>query len=245
MYISYPPATDSMMMRLSTLQQWSLIIGACLLAFLALPVLAGIASPGDFMSLVTGQPRPESSPACTAMDYGGFYQDAVIAPEAVIRQEGGVTFTIRPLYRYRIAGRIVGKDEYFLSPLDRLAPMDLTIATGEILRPEIFSQFTFRKYSRHFSYQYVFPGGTPPLSPQYIASHVSNSHLIFANDAVHAAARDARVGDMVEIEGSLVTVSGTGSDGRTWTWRTSTTRADQGEGSCELVYVERFRQETC
>jgi hypothetical protein len=61
-----------MMMRLSTLQQWSLIIGAGLLAFLALPVLAGIASPGDVVSLVTGQARPGLSPACTAGDYGGF-----------------------------------------------------------------------------------------------------------------------------------------------------------------------------
>jgi hypothetical protein len=234
-----------MMMRLSTLQQWALILGACFIAFLALPVLAGIAAPGDVLELVSGQPRPGPLPSCAAGDYGGFYQDAVIAPEAVIRQAGDVTFTLRPLYRYRVVGRIVGKDEYFLSPLDRLAPMDLTIATGEILRPEIFSQFTFRKSSRHFSYRYVFPAGVTPLSPQYIASHVSNSHLIFVDDAVHAAARDARVGDMVEIEGSLVTAAGTGGDGRTWTWRTSTSRADQGEGSCELVYVERFRQYPC
>lgn len=232
-------------MRISTLLEWTAIAGVFIVVILVVLGIAGIASPGIPAPGQSGQTSPETPPGCSEADLGGFYQGSISAPVPITKQVDDVTFTLQPLYRYQIIGKIVGKDEYSATPLDRLGPMDLTIANGDIIRPEIISHFTIQKYTRHFRYQYFFPAGTTPPLPSYIVEHMSNNHLIFAGDTAYSVAKTAGVGDMVEISGYLVTVSGKGQDGRTFTWGTSTTRSDQGEGSCELVYVETIRKYTC
>lgn len=234
-----------MLMRISSLLEWSLIAGIFAMVILAVPLIAGVAFPQLPVPAGTDG-TPPASPGCSGSDLGGFYQDALSPSQGpFIKQVDDFTFTLRPLYSYRIVGRIMGKDEYGATPSDRLAPVDLTIASGDIIRPEILSHFSVYKYPRHFSYSFTFPAGAMPLSPAYVAEHISNNHLIFANDAGYSAAKAARVGDMVEITGYLVTVYGTSTDGRTFSQTTSTTRRDQGEQSCEVVYVETFRKYVC
>ena len=232
-------------MRLSSLLEWSLIAGIFAVVILGVPIIAGIALPQEQLPAGNDGASSGSLSGCSGSDFGGFYQDASDSPGAFTKQIDDFTFTLQPLYRYRIVGKIMGKDEYSGAPTDRLAPMDLTIANGEIIRPEVLGHFTVQKYPRHFRYFYSYPAGSTPLSQPYITEHISNNHLIFADDTLHAAIKAARVGDMVEISGYLVSVSGRSTDGRTFTQRTSTTRSDQGEQSCEVVYVERFREFTC
>lgn len=233
------------MMRVSTLLEWSAIAGVFIIVILATPGILGIASSGIPVQVQTDLASSGSSTDCSESDLGGFFQDNLIAPQPIIKQVDDATFTLQPLYRYRIVGKIVGKDEYSKTPLDKLGPMDLTIANGDIIRPEIFSHFSFQKYPRHFTYQFSFPAGTNPISQLYATEHISNNHLIFADDTVYSVAKTANVRDMVEISGYLVTVSGKDQNRWTYTWGTSTTRTDQGEHSCELVYVETFRKYTC
>jgi hypothetical protein len=233
-------------MRISTMLEWSAIAGVFIVAIVIMQALAGMTSPGvPALALTGGGGSSASSPVCSGTDLGGFYQDDLTAPQPITRQVDDVTFTLQPLYRYRIVGKIVGKDKYSATPLDRLGPMDLTIANGDLIRPEILSHFTVQKYPRHFRYLSFFPAGTKPPSQLYTTEHISNNHLIFADDTVYSVAGTAGVGDLVEISGYLVTVSGTSPTGWTYTWGTSTTRSDLGEKSCELVYVETFRKYTC
>lgn len=232
-------------MRISTLLEWSILAGIFIAAILAVLFIAGITSPGIPVQDFAGQGSSAPAPGCTGADLGGFYQSAVDSPQPITMNVDDFTFTLRPLYNYRIVGKIVGKDEYSGSPSDRLAPMDLTIANGDIIRPEVLSHFTIRKYPRHFSYYYYLPAGTTQITQQYATVHISNNHLIFSDDTVYSDAKSAVVGDMVEITGYLVTVSGKSTDGRTFSQGTSTTRTDQGEMSCEVVYVLSFRTYTC
>lgn len=232
-------------MRISTLLEWTLVAGIFIVAILAVLFIAGLATPGipvqDKDS--TGSSLPAT--VCSETDLGGFYQSAATSPQPIPINKDDFTFTLQPLYNYRIVGKIVGKDEYSGSPSDSLAPMDLTIANGDIIRPEVLSHFTIRKYPRHFSYHYYIPAGTTQVSQRYATEHISNNHLIFANETVYSTAKSARVGEMVDISGYLVTVSGKSTDGRTYSQGTSTTRSDQGEMSCEVVYVLSFRTYTC
>lgn len=232
-------------MRLSTLLEWSLLAGIFIAVILAVLFIAGITSSGIPVQDRTGQGLPSPAPGCSETELGGFYQSAAASPQPITINVADFTFTLQPLYNYRIVGKIVGKDEYSGSPSDRLAPMDLTIANGDIIRPEVFTHFTIRKSPRHFSYHYYLPSGTMQVSQHYATEHISNNHLIFADETVYSTAKSARVGDMVDISGYLVTVSGKSTDGRTYSQRTSTTRSDQGEMSCEVVYVLSFRTYTC
>lgn len=64
----------------------------------------------------------------------------------------------------------------------------------------------------------------------------ANMHLIAANSDVAAVIADARVGQILSLEGLLVDVRRPDGGGM----RTSLTRDDTGAGACEIVWVERI-----
>ncbi len=75
-----------------------------------------------------------------------------------------------------------------------------------------------------------------PLSRREIETHSANMHIIPANEKVQTALKEVRRGDIVEFKGSLVKAQA--KDG--WCWVSSLTRADTGNHSCELVWVDDF-----
>jgi hypothetical protein len=232
-------------MRVSTLLEWGAILGIFLIAILVVLNIGVIVPSAGSGVLPLSSDSAGSSPGCMDPETGGFFQDTLSAPQPVVRQIDEWTFTLHPVYRYTIIGKVVGKDTYASGPSDTLSPMDFAIATGDIIRPEISRYITIRKTPRHYHYQYFFPAGTPQLSPAYINEHISNNHLIFADDSLSVKAQSVNVGDYVRIRGYLVTVSGQSRDGRTYHQGTSTTRSDQSEGACEVVYIETLEKLPC
>ena len=233
-------------MRISTLLEWGAIFGIFLVAILAVQniglILPSSGSGGSGFTLDS----LSASPACMVPENGGFFQEPLSGSRPITRQVDEWTFSISPQFRYTIIGRIVGKDTYSGGPENTLLPMDLTIANGDIIRPEIFRYFTFQKTPRHYLYSYYAPAGSPRISQQYAVEHTSNNHLIFANESLHQAAESLKVGDSVSIQGYLVTISGQTRDKRgTYYHGTSTIRTDQGEGACETVYVESLERLNC
>jgi hypothetical protein len=59
-------------------------------------------------------------------------------------------------------------------------------------------------------------------------------HMIPANSEVERELKRLRRGDVIRIQGHLVDVDHDSG----WRWRTSMTRADTGQGACEIIYVE-------
>jgi hypothetical protein len=233
-------------MRVSTLLEWGVIFVIFLVAVLGIQSLMGGTAAPAINGLSPADPgTSHSSPDCSGLGLGGFYQEPLSAPRTFRKQISDWTFTIQPVYQYRIVGKIVGKDEYLTVPTDLLAPMDLMIANGEVISPEQFRYFTFQKLPRHYRFSYFPQKGVSQPSEQYMKEHVSNNHLIFADESVYARAKAAVTGDFVVISGYLVTVSGKSGGGGTFTQGTSTTRSDLGEGSCEVVYVESFEKKQC
>ena len=61
--------------------------------------------------------------------------------------------------------------------------------------------------------------------------------MIPADDEIEALLKKVKTHDYVEIEGYLVKINAkTKNGGRFW-WNSSTTRSDDGDGACELIYV--------
>jgi hypothetical protein len=58
-------------------------------------------------------------------------------------------------------------------------------------------------------------------------------HLVPADAAVAAAIERVRPDQTVRLRGWLVEVQ----DADGWTWRSSLSREDSGNGACELIYV--------
>ena len=69
-------------------------------------------------------------------------------------------------------------------------------------------------------------------------SHAANVHVIPASPRLRTAVRCVSEGDDVRLEGWLVDVDGVSDPA--FHWGTSTTREDEGPGSCETVYLERL-----
>lgn len=232
-------------MKVSTLLEWGAVFVIFLVAILGVSSIDGFTQFGIFNPSIPDPGISYSSLNCSELGLGGFYQEPLSASQAFQKQVDDWTFTIQPLFRYTIAGKIVGKGEHTQGATDMLAPMDLVIVNGDIIRPELFQYFTFEKIPRHYRYHYYFPQGVKGLSQQYINEHISNSHLIFASESVYALAKTAGIGDYIVISGYLVTVTGNTGDGRTFHQGTSTTRSDLGEGACEVVYVESIEKKRC
>ncbi|MEA2016656.1 MAG: hypothetical protein U9O59_08185, partial [Actinomycetota bacterium] len=72
----------------------------------------------------------------------------------------------------------------------------------------------------------------------------SNNHLFTREKDLSDEAKKINRGDQITIKGKLVNIiaaplEGNGISGQnTITWKSSTTREDNGRGACEIIYVE-------
>ena len=96
-------------------------------------------------------------------------------------------------------------------------------------------QLSITQSNRWYYWRYE---NNPPIPLNDIASSSANTHLIPANKVVAQKLADIDVDDMVYLKGQLVEVKST--DG--WTWRSSLSRTDTGNGACELMLVEEVRE---
>jgi hypothetical protein len=96
---------------------------------------------------------------------------------------------------------------------------------------KVIDEISFTRQRRAYCYR---PKGSDfPIPAAEVNSQSANMHLIPANAEIERSLRRVDEGDIIELRGSLVEV--TAADG--WHWRSSLTRADYGQGACELMWV--------
>jgi len=120
-----------------------------------------------------------------------------------------------------------------------LVPYDLLLTWGDMAHDDVDSKLTWEQSDRRGEVSGSLDD--VDLSSGYIISHISNNHVIPATDAIASALGNVKSGDLVRIEGRLVDVREILYDGRIITVNTSKTRADQGDGACEIIYIEHLR----
>ena len=147
---------------------------------------------------------------------------------------GGRRYRLTPRFRWDQAARVVSEEPYRFGAAAALIPEDLALAWGPILAPPYAGRISYSQYSRFFFWRTK--DGT--LDRNTIVSHAANVHVIPRTTRLRMAVRCISEGDDVRLEGWLVDVDGI-SDPE-FHWRTSTSREDEGPGSCETVYLERL-----
>ena len=145
--------------------------------------------------------------------------------------ERGYTFTKRA--RYDITARVLRKEIYRADGGASLAPVDLAVGWGPVSDTTIIDQLELSQMGRFF-YWKPKDFATFPLEMKALSTHAAQMHLIPATNELASRARLLRPGQLVTIGGYLVDVSGPGG----FAWNTSLTRADTGDGACEIVWVE-------
>lgn len=138
--------------------------------------------------------------------------------------------TLSPLAGFSIDARVLSRKDYSRGREAELSPTDLALGWQRMADDAVLSQLEVNQGGRWYHYRWR---GDPPIAPQEIARSSANMHLIPADETTARALRAVRRDDRVRIDGWLVEARA--ADG--WRWRSSTSRDDSGQGSCEVIYV--------
>jgi len=169
--------------------------------------------------LVTPQPGSENGP-----------RRQLYAPGAAARvQTNG--YELRPLKAFALKARALSVTHSRTGREADLSPTDIAFGWGRMADPTVSGQLSISQSSRWYYWRY---SGTPPLPPPEIARSSANMHLIPADAEVARRLRAVDEGQLVALRGYLVEARA--QDG--WSWRSSLSREDTGDGSCELVFVQ-------
>lgn len=141
---------------------------------------------------------------------------------------------LQPLARYEMEARVLSKCRYWLDATAALAPIDLAVGWGPMSDSAILDQLKISQNGRF----YFWRAKRLPMPAKEMSLHSSNMHLIAANKRVAKSISSVKRGDLVAMEGWLVSAARPGQA----PWRSSVNREDTGDGACEIMYVEFFRK---
>lgn len=154
-------------------------------------------------------------------------------------EKDGYSWNMFPRADYRIAARVLRQQRYD-DWQARFAPIDLALGWGEIGRPEADNWVHWRQSNRWYYYHLrrllILDS---PLSRDYVREHSANVHIIPATRELALALQQLKHNSFVMMEGKLVDVEAR-KEGAVQQFFTSLSRTDQGDASCEILYVERL-----
>ena len=140
-------------------------------------------------------------------------------------------FRIVPLTTFAIEARVLRAKHYCCTGPAKLAPVDVVFGWGNMSDEAVLARLDISQSGRFYYWRY---DNEPPIPRREIETSSANMHLIPATDAIARKLKALRPGNIVNLAGYLVEV--TGEDG--FQWRSSLTREDTGNGACELILVE-------
>lgn len=152
----------------------------------------------------------------------------------------GYDLTIAFRYSYDISALVVSTCDYSSSSIgDKLSPKDLALAWGKVAEYNKKVDFNWSQSGRWYYWRVDNASDLDPVGGVMgVNTHSANTHIIPADSTVRNAIGKIKQGDYVRLTGYLVSVNGKNSSGTTFTWNSSTTRNDTGDGACEVMYVK-------
>lgn len=142
---------------------------------------------------------------------------------------------------YSISARVESAKAYNDNISDTI-PYDVLLAWGTMADASVYDRLDWSQNNRQGSVSGNLGGmNGADVSSDYVVKHVSNNHLIPASNRIREALATIQPGDLVKIDGRLVDVRVQMNDNRILTVQTSKSRSDQGDGACEIIFVERIK----
>lgn len=143
-------------------------------------------------------------------------------------------YQLTPLANFDVEARVLSVERYMTDGGARVSPIDFALGWGPMSDTSVLSHFRIRQGGRFFS---IYPD-EQALDLKTAMLNASNMHLIPANDELADRLKRVKPGNLVRLRGQLVSVLGPNN----FTWTSSLTRADTGNGACELFYVESLER---
>ena len=169
------------------------------------------------------------STGCQKISYG----PGVLAPDPPMQSniENPKQFIfknnlIKPLAEFSIRARVLSVKRYN----EDLSPVDFALGWGPMSDKSVINNINITQSNRW----YFWSCDEFPIPRREIETNSANMHLIPATPELEDRIKEIRTGNIVELHGYLV--EAIGRDG--WRWRSSLTREDTGNHSCEVIFVE-------
>ena len=152
--------------------------------------------------------------------------------ESFIVEKDGKKFEITPLKDYILSGIVLSKKGYS-DYGSKLAPYDFVFAWGELIDSENRKGVDFWQSSRW----YYFRTDSNQQDVNFIDDRSANVHLVPKNNNILKAIKSTPKFKEVTYIGKLISIRGIDDN---FSWSSSLSRTDTGDGACELMYVEKI-----
>ena len=139
-------------------------------------------------------------------------------------------YQVEPLAQYDVTARVLSTRSYSQKRESDVSPIDFALGWGPMADRGLLENLNVSQRDRWYFVRWR----NAPVKAEEVIANSANTHLLPANPEVAAQLKAVQPGDIVRLQGYLVEVSA--EDG--WTWTSSTTRTDTGDGSCEVLWVE-------
>jgi hypothetical protein len=166
-------------------------------------------------------------------------QEAVEPSEAVMLKRGKIEYKLTRKAHYVLRGIVLSRSGYSYDAMAKLAPCDVAMCWGKLVKGRQYAQLKWSQSMRWYWWKYDEGFGHDEA---WVARWSSNTHIIPADRNVERATKSLKRGRPAELEGDLVLAEWT-ADGEARRWHSSLTRDDQGNGSCEILYLKRVKQD--
>lgn len=152
----------------------------------------------------------------------------------------GKDYIVEPMFDYELSGLIVTHnniasitDAYHTSKSVDIK--DLCVIWGDNFNDNIHKKLKFWSEAWTCFYQY----DDYEIGSKFRGDQLSNNHLLSDKASVRAKIKKAKIGDQIKLRGMLVSYHPKRFPDMART--SSTIRTDQGNGACEVVFVEDFQ----
>ena len=154
-------------------------------------------------------------------------------------EEAEYTVSVKYKMAYDMTALAVSTKKYSGYTLqDRIAPKDVAFAWGQVAEYNDRIDFNWSQSGRWYYWHVNDASVLPPVGGESgVNRHSANNHLIPSTDAIKTQIMQIKAGDVVHVTGYLVDIKAEKSDGTYYTWNSSTSRDDTGDGACEVIYV--------
>lgn len=149
----------------------------------------------------------------------------------IIKQD--IHYSITAVAKYDIKARILKKETYSWDKASEFSSIDLALGWQQMSSNELLNTLKITQSNRF----YFWSTNTLNYPRKTIETQSSNNHLIAENSMIKDKFRYLHVGQLIEIKGYLVNIKEA-----KWSWNTSLTREDTGDGACEIIYVTSIKE---
>lgn len=163
--------------------------------------------------------------------YGQPVQEELREPLRLAAPDG---YEITATDSYVIDALVISTQRYRFDASASLSPVDFLLAWGEVTLEPNLNAIRWGQSNRWMRW-FIDDLSELSVPMEYVMRHVANVHIIpsFDDPTIKRELLRVRRGDSVRLTGFLVRVSGP----RGFTWNSSRTRQDTGDGACEVFYV--------